>query len=94
MTDLLEKSRKVASIKFSWQKDDRTYDYFIPHGLELTAGDKVVVETKRGETTVTVVEIKDQSDKAEKSIIRKVEPPAETETPAAPATTPAEDFNF
>lgn len=90
MTDLLEKSRKVASIKFSWQKDDRTYDYFVPHGLELNAGDKVVVETKRGETTVTVVEIKDESDRAEKSIIRLAEPKPEPAT--SPATT--ENWNF
>jgi len=89
MTDLLEKSRKVAAIKFSWQKDDRTYDYFVPHGLELKPGDKVVVETKRGETVVTVVEIKDESDRAEKSILRAEANPEQAD---APATT--ENWNF
>src|SRR5690606_26510282 len=62
----------VAAIKFKWQKDDKTYDYFIPAGLVVSPGDKVVVETARGETTVEIVSIKDVSDKASRSILRAI----------------------
>ncbi|WP_248447051.1 DUF5839 family protein [Sinorhizobium meliloti] len=64
----------VAAVKFKWQKDEKTYDYFIPEGLTVNVGDKVVVETARGETTVEVMEIKSESDKAQKKIVRLVEP--------------------
>ncbi|NTF67925.1 hypothetical protein [Rhizobium rhizogenes] len=92
MTDLLTPTRSVAAIKFKWQKgdDQKTYDYFVPHGLKLIAGDKVMVETKRGETEVEVVEIKAESEMAEKEILRRADPaPAEP----APAATKSEwDF--
>lgn len=91
MTDLLTPSLAVAAIRFKWQKDDRTYDYFIPAGLELAPGDKVIVETKRGETTVEVVEIKAESDKAEKHILRRAEP---VEPASSDAAQPNEDWNF
>lgn len=71
-TDLLF----VAAIKFKWQKDEKTYDYFIPTELTVNVGDKVVVETARGETTVEVVEIKSGSDKAQKKLLRVVQPEA------------------
>lgn len=89
MTDLLTPALAVAAVKFKWQKGDdrKTYDYLIPHGLELAPGDKVVVETKRGETEVEVVEIKTSSERAEKEILRRAEPKAEQ-----PAT--ADDWNF
>ncbi|WP_244481461.1 hypothetical protein [Rhizobium sp. Root1203] len=67
----------VAAIQFKWQKDGKTYDYFIPEGMTVNVGDKVVVETTRGETTVEVMEIKADSDKAQKKIIRVVEQVAE-----------------
>lgn len=70
MTDLFEKPLAVAAIRFKWEKAGRTYDYFIPEGMELKPGDKVVVMTKRGEATVEVVEIKASSDRAEKQIVR------------------------
>jgi primosomal protein N' len=63
----------VAAVKFKWQKDDKTYDYFIPADLTVNVGDRVYVETSRGETKVEVVAIKDASDKAEKLILRAVE---------------------
>jgi cell fate regulator YaaT (PSP1 superfamily) len=63
----------VAAVKFKWQKDEKTYDYFIPTTLTVNVGDKVVVETKRGETKVEVMEIKSSSDKAQKAILRVVE---------------------
>ncbi len=69
----------VAVIKFKWQKDEKTYDYFIPVGLTVNVGDKVVVETARGETTVEVVAIKAESEMAQKKIVRVVEPEAEGE---------------
>lgn len=79
MSDLLTKARPVAAVKFKWQKDGdaKTYDYFIAEGMTLKPGDKVVVETKRGETTVEVVEIKAESDMAEKSILRVADPEPE-----------------
>lgn len=85
MNDMFAKPRLAAAVKFKWQKDEKTYDYWIADGMELSPGDKVIIETKRGETEVEIVEIKDASDKAEKTIIRKAEPPAAPETPAAPA---------
>ncbi|ULJ73637.1 hypothetical protein [Rhizobium gallicum] len=83
MTDLLTPARAVAAIKFKWQKegDAKTYDYFVPQGLELAPGDKVMVETKRGETEVEVVEIKAESEMASKPILRRADPaPVEPET--------------
>lgn len=90
MTDLIEKSLAVAAVKFKWQKDDKTYDYFIPAGLVLNIGDKVLVETKRGETEVEVIAIEDSSDKAEKQILR-IAPAVE---PVTAEVKPAGDWNF
>ena len=87
MNDSITNTRLAAAVKFKWQKDDKTYDYFVPEGLQLAPGDKVLVETKRGETEVEVVEIKANSERAEKEILRRADPKAEqTET--------AEDWNF
>lgn len=66
----------VAAVKFKWQKDEKTYDYFIPAGMTVAAGDKVIVETVRGETTVEVMAIKPNSEMAQKTIVRLVEPEA------------------
>lgn len=66
----MEEQKKYASVKFKWEKQDRTYDYAIPDGLTIVAGDKAIVQTKRGETTVEIVGIKDASDKATASILR------------------------
>ncbi|MEX2739965.1 hypothetical protein AB3480_00700 [Rhizobium mongolense] len=94
MTDLFTPARAVAAIKFKWQKevDAKTYDYFVPHGLELAPGDKVIVETKRGETEVEVVAIKTESAMAEKTILRRADP-APAPAPAEPEA-PANDWNF
>ncbi|NTI80395.1 DUF5839 family protein [Rhizobium rhizogenes] len=80
---------KYASIAFKWNPD-KTYDYKIPAGIELQPGDKVMVETKHGAKEVEVVEIKAESDKADKEILRRADPaPAEP----APAATKSEwDF--
>ncbi|MDJ1632291.1 hypothetical protein [Rhizobium rhizogenes] len=86
MTDLLTPALAVAAIKFKWQKRDdaKTYDYWIPAGLELQPGDKVMVETKHGPKEVEVVEIKTESEMAEKEILRRADPaPVASETPAA-----------
>lgn len=77
----------VAAVKFKWQKDEKTYDYFVPADLELATGDKVIVETKRGETEVEIVALKDQSDKAEKPILRRAEA-------KAPEAASSDDWNF
>jgi primosomal protein N' len=70
----------VAAVKFKWQKDEKTYDYFIPKGMTVNVGDKVIVETTRGETTVEVMAIKPESEMAQKKIVRVVQPePAEGE---------------
>ncbi|MGH0345522.1 hypothetical protein NKY44_17180 [Sinorhizobium meliloti] len=66
----------VAVVKFKWQKDEKTYDYFIPGDLTVAVGDKVIVETARGETTVEVMAIKPNSEMAQKAIVRLVEPEA------------------
>ncbi|MGO7686232.1 hypothetical protein ACC696_16430 [Rhizobium ruizarguesonis] len=63
-------SLPVAAIMFKWQKDGKTYDYFIPE--EMTVN--VVVATARGETNVEVMEIKTESDTAQKKILRVVQP--------------------
>lgn len=70
-------SLAVAAVKFKWQKDEKTYDYFIPAELAVNVGDKVVVETARGETTVEVMAIKPASEMAQKKIVRVVEPEVE-----------------
>jgi cell fate regulator YaaT (PSP1 superfamily) len=92
MTDLFTAPRRVAAVRFKWQKgeDTKTYDYFVPVGLELSAGDKVVVETKRGETEVEVVEIKAESEMASKPILRRADPVE----PMATETKPAEKWDF
>lgn len=79
MTDATTISLAVAAVKFKWQKDEKTYDYFIPEGLTVNVGDKVVVETARGETTVEVMAIKTESEMAQKKIVRVVEPEVEGE---------------
>lgn len=63
-----------ASVKFKWQKDDKTYDYVVPDGMDLSPGDRVVVKTRRGETEVEIVSIEDESEMATATILRKAEP--------------------
>lgn len=66
---------KIAAVKFGFS--DRTYDYLLPDDLDVEPGAKVIVETRRGEATVEVVEIKAESDRAEKFILRIAEPKPE-----------------
>lgn len=89
MNDLLTPALAVAAIKFKWQKDEKTYDYFIPHGMEIAPGAKVIVETARGETEVEVVAIKAESEMAAKPIVRIAEPKPEPEQTAG-----KQDWNF
>lgn len=62
----------------------RTYDYLLPDGLTVSVGDKVVVDTFRGEATVEVIEVKEHSDAATKEVLRLYVPPA---PPAPPQPT-------
>ena len=41
MSEALTQARAVAAIKFKWQKDGKTYDFWVPEGLDLKPGDKV-----------------------------------------------------
>lgn len=93
MSDFLTPTRAVAAVKFKWQKaeDTKTYNYFVPAGLELQPGDKVMVPTKHGAKEVEVVEIKTESEMAEKEILRRADPKPEAEIPNPAA---AQDFNF
>jgi hypothetical protein len=52
---------KVVSVLFS--NSPRTYDYLCPFD-DVKVGSNVIVDTKRGEATVIVAEIKPVSDKA------------------------------
>lgn len=94
MTDLLTPALAVAAVRFKWQKgeDQKTYDYLVPHGLELSPGDKVMVETKRGETEVEVVEIKAESEMASKPILRRADPAPTAD--AQPQQAPKQEFDF
>ena len=58
--------RKAVAVRFGG--GDRTYDYWSDFPVEV--GQVVVVPTKRGETRVTVVEIKDGSDQAQAALLR------------------------
>jgi primosomal protein N' len=93
MTDSFTPAPTFAAVKFKWQKGDdaKTYDYLVPAGLNLAPGDRVLVETKRGETEVTVVEIKADSEMASKPILRRVDP---VEASASEETKPVQDWNF
>lgn len=96
MTDLLSSTRAVAAVKFKWQKaeDAKSYDYFVPAGLELQPGDKVMVETKHGAKEVEVVEIKTESEMAEKEILRRADPKPEAAPEAATEVATDKRFDF
>lgn len=87
MADLLTPAFSVAAVRFKWQKgeDQKTYDYLVPHGLELSPGDKVMVETKHGQTEVTVVEIKAESEMASKPVLRRADPVPTDDQQSQPA---------
>lgn len=60
---------RIASVRFAGS--DRAYDFIAP--FEVKVGQLVVVNTRRGEATVEVVEIKDASDRATAEIKRIAE---------------------
>ena len=53
----------IAACAFKWNPS-KTYDYLCK--FPVAAGDKVIVETRNGDTVVEVMEIKESSDVAEK----------------------------
>jgi hypothetical protein len=69
MSDLFEAPAPVIAVRFKWS--DATYDYFCD--FPVSVGDKVVVDTKRGEAVVEVFEIKSESDRATKHAKRLAE---------------------
>ncbi|MFJ6322304.1 MULTISPECIES: hypothetical protein [unclassified Rhizobium] len=89
-------SLAIAAVRFKWQKaeDAKSYDYFVPAGLDLSVGDRVMVETKRGETEVEVVEIKAESEMAEKEILRRADPKPEAAPEAAAEVATDKRFDF
>lgn len=56
----------IASVQFPGSP--RTYDYVAPFPVHI--GMKVIVETRRGETVVEVVGIKEKSEVATASLVR------------------------
>lgn len=89
-------SLAIAAVRFKWQKaeDAKSYDYFVPAGLDLSVGDRVMVETKRGETEVEVVEIKAESEMAEKESLRRADPKPEAAPEAAAEVATDKRFDF
>ncbi|NTJ46856.1 hypothetical protein G6K93_07490 [Agrobacterium rhizogenes] len=96
MTETIGNARAVAAIKFKWQKgeDAKTYDYFVPAGLELQPGDKVMVPTKHGDKEVEVIEIKAESEMAEKEILRRADQKPEAAPEAAAEVAIEQKWNF
>lgn len=68
MPDFFTPPRVIVAVKFGFS--DKTYDYFADFPVELSQ--KVFVETKRGEAKVQIVEVKTDSEAAEKAILRYV----------------------
>ena len=60
---------RAASVRFPGSA--RTYDYLCP--FDVTPGTLVVVSTKRGEATVEVVEVKENSEVATAEVLRVAE---------------------
>lgn len=71
MSDLFTEPRIIVAVRFPGS--DRSYDYFSP--FPVAVGQSVIVETRRGEATVQVVEIKTHSDVASAEIKRIAERP-------------------
>ncbi|MDR9774455.1 hypothetical protein RJJ65_17645 [Rhizobium hidalgonense] len=64
-------TRTIVAVKFSWEKGDKTYDYFADFPVEV--GQRIYVPTKRGEAKVEVVAIKTESEMASVAALRPVE---------------------
>ena len=65
----MSEKRTIVAVKFKW--GDNLYDYWAD--IPVTVGQRVYVPTARGETKATIVEIKTESDRVEKAILRVVE---------------------
>ncbi|WP_018445564.1 hypothetical protein [Rhizobium gallicum] len=63
--------RTIVAVKFSWEKADKSYDYFAD--FPVTVGQRIYVPTKRGEAKVEIVEIKTESEMASVAALRPVE---------------------
>ncbi|MBZ9600702.1 hypothetical protein [Phyllobacterium chamaecytisi] len=67
MSDALA-HRTIVAVKFGFSPN--LYDFFSDIPVEV--GQKVYVATSRGETKATIVEIKTESDRAERFVLRFV----------------------
>lgn len=63
--------RTIVAVKFAWEKEGKTYDYFADFPVEI--GQRIHVPTKRGEAKVEVKEIKVESEMASVAALRPVE---------------------
>jgi hypothetical protein len=73
MEEQLNTERMIVAVKFGFS--DKTYDFFSDIPVEV--GQTAYVETSRGEAKVKIVEIKTESDRAERSVLRIAEPKAD-----------------
>ncbi|UFW96178.1 hypothetical protein [Rhizobium ruizarguesonis] len=64
-------TRTIVAVQFSWEKSDKSYDYFADFPVEV--GQRIYVPTKRGEAKVKIVEIKTESEMASAAALRPVE---------------------
>jgi|GEM_PF-1169515 len=62
--------RSIVAVKFAWEKDGKTYDYFAD--FPVTVGQRIYVPTKRGEAKVEVMKIKTESEMASVAALRPV----------------------
>lgn len=72
---MTEQTRTIVAVKFKW--GDKTYDYHAPFPVEV--GQRVYVPVGKGEAKGEIVEIKTESDRVEKSILRLVEEPTDAQ---------------
>lgn len=68
---MMDTQRTIVAVKFKWEKEGKTYDYFADFPVEV--GQRVYVATKRGEAKVEIMEIKTESEMASAAVLRPVE---------------------
>ncbi|MGH6791821.1 MAG: hypothetical protein ACRECF_03690 [Methyloceanibacter sp.] len=69
----MTETEQHPAVSVSFKNSNRLYDYLIPEGATVMAGDTVIVETRGCELPVTVITVKSHSDSATKPFLRRVE---------------------